>query len=62
MVSDFLGRQKLHEQWLLREEKAQEEFKLKKEKEEAARKRQEEEEVMYKLSVTVVPGNKVDLV
>ncbi|KAJ7401522.1 hypothetical protein BTVI_95213 [Pitangus sulphuratus] len=51
-------RQKLHEQWLLREEKAQEEFKLKKEKEEAARKRQEEEEVMYKLTVTVVPGNK----
>ncbi|NXG44640.1 U2AFM protein, partial [Psilopogon haemacephalus] len=36
--------QKLHEQWLLREEKAQEEFKLKKEREEAARKRQEEEE------------------
>lgn len=47
---------------MLREEKAQEEFKLKKEKEEAARKRQEEEEVMYNLSVTVVSGNKVDLV
>lgn len=43
---------------MLREEKAQEEFKLKKEKEEAARKRQEEEEVMYKLSVIFVPGNK----
>lgn len=47
---------------MLREEKAQEEFKLKKEKEEAARKRQEEEEVMYKPSVTLVSGNKVDLV
>lgn len=47
---------------MLREEKAQEEFKLKKEKEEAARKRQEEEEVTYKPSVTLVSGNKVDLV
>jgi len=45
---------------LLREEKAQEEFKLKKEKEEAARKRQEEEEVIYKLSV--ISGNKENLV
>lgn len=62
MLSGSLDRQQLHEQWLLREEKAQEEFKLKKEKEEAARKRQEEEEVTYKLSVTVVSGSKVDLV
>lgn len=62
MLSGFLGRQKLHEQWLLREEKAQEEFKLKKEKEEAARKLQEEEEVMYKLRVTVVSGSRVGLV
>lgn len=45
---------------MLREEKAQEEFKLKKEKEEAARKRQEEEEVIYKLSV--ISGNKENLV
>ncbi|XP_042820089.1 U2 small nuclear ribonucleoprotein auxiliary factor 35 kDa subunit-related protein 2-like isoform X1 [Panthera tigris] len=37
-------RQKLHEAWLLREQKAQEEFRIKKEKEEAARKRQEEQE------------------
>uniref|UniRef100_A0A8C6E2A6 Zinc finger CCCH-type, RNA binding motif and serine/arginine rich 2 n=1 Tax=Moschus moschiferus TaxID=68415 RepID=A0A8C6E2A6_MOSMO len=37
-------RQKLHEEWLLREQKAQEEFRIKKEKEEAARKRQEEQE------------------
>uniref|UniRef100_A0A452FRU9 Uncharacterized protein n=1 Tax=Capra hircus TaxID=9925 RepID=A0A452FRU9_CAPHI len=36
--------QKLHEEWLLREQKAQEEFRIKKEKEEAARKRQEEQE------------------
>ncbi|XP_071069606.1 U2 small nuclear ribonucleoprotein auxiliary factor 35 kDa subunit-related protein 2-like isoform X2 [Dasypus novemcinctus] len=35
-------RQKLHEEWLLREQKAQEEFRIKKEKEEAARKRQED--------------------
>lgn len=45
---------------MLREEKAQEEFKLKKEKEEAARKRQEEEEVIYKLSV--ISGNKENFV
>nr|XP_058912016.1 U2 small nuclear ribonucleoprotein auxiliary factor 35 kDa subunit-related protein 2-like [Kogia breviceps] len=37
-------RQKLHEEWLLREQKAQEEFRIKKEKEEAARKWQEEQE------------------
>ncbi|XP_039700069.1 U2 small nuclear ribonucleoprotein auxiliary factor 35 kDa subunit-related protein 2-like isoform X5 [Pteropus medius] len=37
-------RQSLHEKWLLREQKAQEEFRLKKEKEEAARKQQEEQE------------------
>ncbi|XP_036295433.1 U2 small nuclear ribonucleoprotein auxiliary factor 35 kDa subunit-related protein 2 isoform X5 [Pipistrellus kuhlii] len=37
-------RQKLHEEWLQREQKAQEEFRIKKEKEEAARKRQEEQE------------------
>ncbi|XP_030058173.1 U2 small nuclear ribonucleoprotein auxiliary factor 35 kDa subunit-related protein 2 [Microcaecilia unicolor] len=36
--------QRLHEEWLQREQKAQEEFRLKKEKEDAARKRQEEEE------------------
>ncbi|XP_006892814.1 PREDICTED: U2 small nuclear ribonucleoprotein auxiliary factor 35 kDa subunit-related protein 2-like [Elephantulus edwardii] len=35
-------RKKLHEEWLQREQKAQEEFRIKKEKEEAARKRQEE--------------------
>ncbi|NP_001414218.1 U2 small nuclear ribonucleoprotein auxiliary factor 35 kDa subunit-related protein 2 isoform X1 [Rattus norvegicus] len=35
-------RQRLHEEWLLREEKAQEEFRAKKRKEEAARKRKEE--------------------
>ncbi|XP_040324286.1 U2 small nuclear ribonucleoprotein auxiliary factor 35 kDa subunit-related protein 2 isoform X1 [Herpailurus yagouaroundi] len=39
-----IERQKLHEAWLLREQKAQEEFRIKKEKEEAARKRQEEQE------------------
>ena len=37
-------RQKLHEEWLLREQKAQEELRIKKEKEEAARKRQEAQE------------------
>lgn len=42
-----IARQKLHEEWLLREQKAQEEFRIKKEKEEAARKRQEEQEVQY---------------
>ncbi|XP_053526334.1 U2 small nuclear ribonucleoprotein auxiliary factor 35 kDa subunit-related protein 2-like, partial [Artibeus jamaicensis] len=36
--------QSLHEQWLLREQKAQEEFRVKKEKEEAARRWQEEQE------------------
>uniref|UniRef100_A0A673TD50 Zinc finger CCCH-type, RNA binding motif and serine/arginine rich 2 n=1 Tax=Suricata suricatta TaxID=37032 RepID=A0A673TD50_SURSU len=36
-------RQKLHEAWLLRERKAQEEFRSKKEKEEAAEKQQEEQ-------------------
>uniref|UniRef100_A0A452I474 Uncharacterized protein n=1 Tax=Gopherus agassizii TaxID=38772 RepID=A0A452I474_9SAUR len=44
VASDFIGRQKLHEEWLLREEKAQEDFRLKKEKEEAMRRLQEEEE------------------
>ncbi|XP_006834294.1 PREDICTED: U2 small nuclear ribonucleoprotein auxiliary factor 35 kDa subunit-related protein 2-like [Chrysochloris asiatica] len=34
-------RQKLHEEWLLREQMAQEEFRIKKEKEEAARKQKE---------------------
>ena len=43
----YINRQKLHEEWLLREQKAQEEFRIKKEKEEAARKRQEEQEVWY---------------
>nr|XP_028583448.1 U2 small nuclear ribonucleoprotein auxiliary factor 35 kDa subunit-related protein 2 [Podarcis muralis] len=41
-------RQRLHEEWLLREEKAQEAFKIRKAKEEAARKRQEEEEQRIK--------------
>ncbi|XP_049623412.1 U2 small nuclear ribonucleoprotein auxiliary factor 35 kDa subunit-related protein 2 [Suncus etruscus] len=36
--------QELHKGWLLREEKAQEEFRLKKEREEAIRKQQEEQE------------------
>ncbi|XP_060038999.1 U2 small nuclear ribonucleoprotein auxiliary factor 35 kDa subunit-related protein 2 isoform X2 [Erinaceus europaeus] len=36
--------QKLHEEWLQREEKAQKEFRIKKEKEDATRKRQEAEE------------------
>uniref|UniRef100_H0V2N8 Zinc finger CCCH-type, RNA binding motif and serine/arginine rich 2 n=1 Tax=Cavia porcellus TaxID=10141 RepID=H0V2N8_CAVPO len=40
-------RQKLHEEWLLREQKAQEEFRIKKEREEAARKRQEEQEAEW---------------
>ncbi|KAM6151460.1 U2 small nuclear ribonucleoprotein auxiliary factor 35 kDa subunit-related protein 2 [Rhynchocyon petersi] len=35
-------RKKLHEEWLLREQKAQEEFRVKREKEEVARKRQED--------------------
>nr|XP_055176318.1 U2 small nuclear ribonucleoprotein auxiliary factor 35 kDa subunit-related protein 2-like [Nyctereutes procyonoides] len=39
-----IERQKLHEAWLLREQKAQEEFRRKKEREAAARKRQEERE------------------
>ncbi|CAH2219632.1 U2 small nuclear ribonucleo auxiliary factor 35 kDa subunit-related 2 [Pelobates cultripes] len=38
-----IERQKLHEEWLLREQKAQEEFLLKKEREEAVRKREEDE-------------------
>ncbi|CAH7002662.1 U2 small nuclear ribonucleoprotein auxiliary factor 35 kDa subunit-related protein 1 [Phodopus roborovskii] len=42
-------RQKLHEEWLLREEKAQEEFRIKKKKEEAARKQREEQERQIKL-------------
>lgn len=42
---DYIFRQRLHEEWLLRETKAQEAFKIRKEKEEAAKKRQEEEEV-----------------
>uniref|UniRef100_A0A8D2LW63 Zinc finger CCCH-type, RNA binding motif and serine/arginine rich 2 n=1 Tax=Varanus komodoensis TaxID=61221 RepID=A0A8D2LW63_VARKO len=41
-------RQRLHEEWLLREERAQEAFKIRKEKEAAARKRQEEEEQKIK--------------
>lgn len=44
-----LERQKLHEEWLLREEKAQEEFRIKKKKEEAARKQREEQERRIKL-------------
>ncbi|XP_037006658.2 putative U2 small nuclear ribonucleoprotein auxiliary factor 35 kDa subunit-related protein 1 [Artibeus jamaicensis] len=36
--------QSLHEEWLLREQKAQEEFRIKKEKEEATRKWQEEQD------------------
>uniref|UniRef100_A0A2I2ZRQ9 C3H1-type domain-containing protein n=1 Tax=Gorilla gorilla gorilla TaxID=9595 RepID=A0A2I2ZRQ9_GORGO len=39
-------RQRLHEEWLLREQKAQEEFRIKKEKEEVARKRQEQERML----------------
>ncbi|XP_068390395.1 U2 small nuclear ribonucleoprotein auxiliary factor 35 kDa subunit-related protein 2-like isoform X1 [Eschrichtius robustus] len=39
-----IERQKLHEEWLLREQKAQEDFRIKKQKEEAARKQQEEQE------------------
>ncbi|XP_007538699.1 U2 small nuclear ribonucleoprotein auxiliary factor 35 kDa subunit-related protein 2 isoform X3 [Erinaceus europaeus] len=39
-----IERQKLHEEWLQREEKAQKEFRIKKEKEDATRKRQEAEE------------------
>ncbi|KAE8621946.1 hypothetical protein XENTR_v10005046 [Xenopus tropicalis] len=38
-----IERQRLHEEWLLRETKAQEEFNLKKEKEEAEQRRDEEE-------------------
>ncbi|XP_033003252.1 U2 small nuclear ribonucleoprotein auxiliary factor 35 kDa subunit-related protein 2 [Lacerta agilis] len=41
-------RQRLHEEWLLREERAQAAFKIRKAKEEAARKRQEEEEQRIK--------------
>ncbi|KAL6035468.1 hypothetical protein STEG23_012423, partial [Scotinomys teguina] len=44
-----LERQKLHEEWLLREEKAQEEFRIKKKREEAARKQREEQERQIKL-------------
>ncbi|XP_071076463.1 U2 small nuclear ribonucleoprotein auxiliary factor 35 kDa subunit-related protein 2-like isoform X2 [Desmodus rotundus] len=43
-----IQRQSLHEEWLLREQKAQEEFRIKKEKEEAARKWQEEQERMLR--------------
>ncbi|XP_028633447.1 U2 small nuclear ribonucleoprotein auxiliary factor 35 kDa subunit-related protein 1 [Grammomys surdaster] len=43
-----IERQRLHEEWLLREEKAQEEFRLKKKKEEAARKQREEQERQIK--------------
>ncbi|XP_032772976.1 U2 small nuclear ribonucleoprotein auxiliary factor 35 kDa subunit-related protein 1 [Rattus rattus] len=43
-----IERQKLHEEWLLREEKAQEEFRIKKKKEEAARKQKEEQERQIK--------------
>ncbi|XP_051020913.1 U2 small nuclear ribonucleoprotein auxiliary factor 35 kDa subunit-related protein 1-like [Acomys russatus] len=43
-----MERQKLHEEWLLREERAQEEFRIKKEKEEAARKQKEEQERQIK--------------
>uniref|UniRef100_A0A8P0NMY7 Uncharacterized protein n=1 Tax=Canis lupus familiaris TaxID=9615 RepID=A0A8P0NMY7_CANLF len=39
-----IERQKLHEAWLLREQKAQEDFRRKKEREEAARKWREEHE------------------
>ncbi|XP_072287383.1 U2 small nuclear ribonucleoprotein auxiliary factor 35 kDa subunit-related protein 2 isoform X2 [Pyxicephalus adspersus] len=45
-LQDEIERQRLHEEWLLREQNAQEEFRLKKEKEEAARKREEEERRM----------------
>ncbi|CAN2387825.1 U2 small nuclear ribonucleoprotein auxiliary factor 35 kDa subunit-related protein, partial [Pristimantis euphronides] len=38
-----IERQRLHEEWLVREQKAQEEFQLKLAKEEAARRREEEE-------------------
>ncbi|XP_053562055.1 U2 small nuclear ribonucleoprotein auxiliary factor 35 kDa subunit-related protein 2 [Bombina bombina] len=38
-----IERQRLHEEWLLREQKAQEEFLQKKQKEEAAKRREEEE-------------------
>ncbi|XP_077150303.1 U2 small nuclear ribonucleoprotein auxiliary factor 35 kDa subunit-related protein 2 isoform X4 [Ranitomeya variabilis] len=38
-----IERQRLHEEWLAREQKAQEEFQLKLEKQEAARRREEEE-------------------
>ncbi|KAG8541240.1 hypothetical protein GDO81_029360 [Engystomops pustulosus] len=41
-----IERQRLHEEWLAREQKAQEEFQLKMEKEEAARRREEEERKM----------------
>lgn len=47
LITSLHCRQKLHEAWLLREQKAQEEFRRKREKEEAARKRQEEQEVWY---------------
>lgn len=43
-----IERKKLHEEWLLREEKAQEEFRIKKKKEEAARKQKEEQERQIK--------------
>jgi hypothetical protein len=47
----YINRQRLHEEWLLREEKAQEEFRAKKKKEEEARKRKEELEVGIKYLV-----------
>ncbi|XP_056415224.1 U2 small nuclear ribonucleoprotein auxiliary factor 35 kDa subunit-related protein 2 [Hyla sarda] len=42
-LQDEIESQRLHEEWLAREERAQEEFRLKLEKEAAARKREEEE-------------------
>ncbi|XP_044139659.1 U2 small nuclear ribonucleoprotein auxiliary factor 35 kDa subunit-related protein 2 [Bufo gargarizans] len=45
-LQEEIERQRLHEEWLARETKAQEEFKLKMEKEEAARRREEEERKM----------------
>ena len=43
----YINRQNLHDEWLLREQKAQEEFIIKKEKEETARKQKEEQEVCF---------------
>ncbi|KAM3933307.1 U2 small nuclear ribonucleoprotein auxiliary factor 35 kDa subunit-related protein 2 [Leptodactylus fuscus] len=45
-LQEEIERQRLHEEWLAREQEAQEEFKIKMEKEEAARKREEEERKM----------------